>query len=1034
MQKHTTRTRLLLLAAVAAITFVPRAGRSQQAGVAPAREAQTPRDAAAGLVHDLRWRGIGPANMSGRVSDIEALDGRFATVLVAAASGGVWKSTNAGTTWTPIFDRYGSASIGDVAFFQKDPDIIWIGTGESCVRNSVAWGDGVYKSTDGGKTFTNVGLRDTHHIAEVVTHPTDPNIVYVAAQGHLWAHAGERGVFKTIDGGKTWQRLTAGLPDDGKTGASDLRMDPKNPNVLYAAFWERLRQPHRFDSGGPNGGIFKTVDAGRTWKKLTSGLPAGQTGKIGLAISRQNPNVLVAIVEHEYQPRPRTADGKSNPEYGDMTKLGSGIYRTEDAGATWKYINRYNNRPFYYSHIYIHPLDDTRVYVLAGSAQVSEDGGRTFARSLGGVSGDFHAMWIDPTTKDRFYIGNDKGAYATYDHGASFVMFDNMGIGQFYSVTLDSRDPYWVYGGLQDNGNWGGPSNSRDWNGILNDHWYKFHSGDGFHTTVDPNDWRLVYTESQGGNIRRLDAMFRQMGKSITPTPQTIVNYRDYVADARTDDRSARLPPDQDSRGVRLPPDQDSRSARLPPDQDSRGVRLQPDLPARLPSPRFRFNWSAALALSPHDSRIVYLGGNHLFKSVDRGDTWQIVSPDLSANEPAKANPEGNGGLTRENSGAETHCTIVTMSESPLARGVIWVGTDDGNVQLTRNGGQSWTNVRANVPEAPAGLWVSRVTASRFAEGTAYVAFDGHRSDEFRPWIFRTADFGTTWTKLVDGIPSREPVYVLTEDYKNPRLLFAGTEFAAYVSINGGRHWQRLMSDLPTVAVHDLVIHPRDNDLVAATHGRSFWILDDITPLQQLTDDVLSADAHLFQNRVATIWRGVTRGATRGHFLFAGRNPLTIDQRPPGNSPPELSNSAAIHYYLKDRASGPVTIEIVAASSQADVGRVFRPADDRGVRPPPDPQKHTATLPGDPGLHRYYWNLRYDLTPEQKKEQQARAQPQPAPGAEEEGGPGAREILGAPAGPGTYVVKLTVGAKTYTTLLTVRDDPALRMTSGSMNH
>ncbi|NNM05241.1 MAG: hypothetical protein HKO65_09075, partial [Gemmatimonadetes bacterium] len=477
------------------------------------------------LSRDLEWRNIGPSNMAGRVTDIEAVFSDPARVIVGAASGGAWLSNNAGTTWEPIFEHYGSGNIGDIAIFQPNPDIIWIGTGESCTRNSVTWGDGVYKSTDGGETFENVGLSDTHHISEVLVHPSDPEVAYVASQGHLWGHAGEKGIYKTEDGGRTWRHLSNGLPDDGRTGASDLKMDPGDPNVMYAAFWERIRMPHKFLSGGPNGGIFKSTDGGESWTKLTNGLPTGDTGKIGLAVYHSDPDILMAIVEHGFQPT------RQDSAFSDMTQLGTGLYRSEDGGASWEYVNRYNNRPFYYSHIWMDPQDDQRVYVLAGSAQVSEDGGRTFDRSLQGISGDFHALWIDPHNPDMFYVGNDKGSYVTFDQGHHFVMFDNMDIGEFYAVTTDNRDPYWVYGGLQDNGNWGGPSNSRDWNGIFTDHWFKFHSGDGFHTTADPNDWRTVYTESQGGNIRRLDAVFRQQGKSITPTPATVINFEELFPD-----------------------------------------------------------------------------------------------------------------------------------------------------------------------------------------------------------------------------------------------------------------------------------------------------------------------------------------------------------------------------------------------------------------------------------------------------------------------------------------------------------------------
>lgn len=922
-----------------------------------------PVSAQQGLFQDLRWRNIGPANMAGRVTDIEAVEADFATVFVGAASGGVWKSTNAGTTWEPIFTGYGTANIGDIAVFQPDPDIVWVGTGESCTRNSVGWGDGVYKSTDGGETFVNVGLRDTHHIGEVITHPSDPDIVYVAAQGHLWGHSGERGLFKTTDGGRTWRKLTNGLPDDGRTGATDVKMDPNNPNVLYAAFWERLRRPYRFDSGGPNGGVFKSTDGGETWRKLTTGLPVGETGKIGLAVYRQDPRIVMAIIEHGYQPE-RQVDGRPNPDYADMSKLGTGIYRSEDGGETWSYISRYNNRPFYYSHIYIDPSNDQNVYVLAGSANISEDGGRSFSRSMQGVSGDFHALWIDPNRSDVFYVGNDKGSYITFDRGMTFTMFDNMDIGQFYAVTADMRDPYWVYGGLQDNGNWGGPSNSRDWNGVLNDHWFKFHSGDGFHTTVDPADWRTVYTESQGGNIRRLDAVFRQVGENITPNPENILNLETYVPD-------------------------------------------HPDSANRLSRDYFRFNWSSPLKLSPHNSKTILFGGNHLFKSTDQGATWRIISPDLSTNDPVLTDPE-SGGLTRDVTSAETHATIITISESPLVPGLIWVGTDDGNVQVTRDDGRTWTNIRGRVPGVPDRMWVSRVEASHYDPGTAYVSFDGHRSDHFTPWIFKTADYGRTWESVSGDLPDGHPVYVVREDLKNPNLLFAGTEFAVFASVDGGAHWHRLMNDMPTVAVHDLVIHPRDGDLIAATHGRSVWILDDITPLRQLTDEVLAADVHLFENRTATQWKGVSRGATRGHKLFMGRNPLTIDQRTPGNSPQQLENNATIDFYLADAPRNTITLQITDLSGT-----------------------HTFTdeLEGRAGITRYFWGMQFDPTEDERREwEEQLAELRAQFGGQLPGRfGGERGAEGASAGPGTYVVTLNADGETYTGTLTIREDPALEV-------
>ncbi len=927
------------------------------------------------LFADLQWRNIGPANMSGRVTDIEAVESDFSTVFVAAASGGVWKSTNAGTTWAPIFEDYGTSNIGDIDIFQPDPDIVWVGTGESCTRNSIGWGDGVYKSTDGGETFVNVGLEGTHHIGEVLTHPTDPDVVYVAAQGHLWGYTGDRGLFKTSDGGETWERLTNGLPDDNRTGATDLVMDPRDPDVLYVAFWQRLRQPHRFDSGGPNGGIYKSTDGGSSWEKLTDGLPEGDTGKIGLAVSRSNPDVVMAIVEHGFQPPQRIpgeeineATGEPemivNPDVADMSKLGTGIYRSEDGGGSWEFVNRYNNRPFYYSHIWINPQDDEVVYVLAGSAQISVDGGRSFERSMQGISGDFHALWLNPTNPEIFYVGNDKGPYVTYDHGFHFLMFDNMDLGQFYAIDADMRDPYYVYGGLQDNGNWGGPSNSRDWNGILNDHWFKFHSGDGFHTTVDPNDWRTVYTESQGGNIRRLDAVFRQQGKSITPNVNNVLNIDEYLD---------------------------------PSEEVGSGGGRGGFGANRLPRDQFRFNWSSPLILSPHRSTTIYFGGNHVFKSTNRGDTWDIISPDLSYNDPETTDPN-TGGLTRDATGAETHATVLTISESPIKAGVIWAGTDDGRVQVTRDDGGEWVDVRPNVPGVPRGLWVSRVAASRFAEGRAYVTFDGHRSDDFRSWVFRTDDYGATWTDIGRTLPD-EPVYVIVEDSKNPDLLFVGTEFAVHGTVDGGDRWVRVMNGMPTVPVHDLLIHPREGDLIAGTHGRSVWILDDITPLQQLDVEVLAADAFLFENKVATQWRGISRGATRGHKLFMGRNPMTIQQRPPGNSPNELVNTAAINFFVGPTAAGEVTIAI----SEIDGDGEFE-----------------TTVEAHPGINRYFWPMRFG-----RADAAGRGGGRGAGGAGR-GGRGGRGFGGPPApqaGPGTYRVRLTIGGQTYDTTLSIRADP-----------
>ena len=943
------------------------------------------------LFKDLQWRNTGPANMSGRVTDIQAIDKNFQHVLVASASGGVFKSVNAGTTWEPIFDDYGSASIGAVAMFPKNPDIIWVGTGEANVRNSVGWGDGIYKSTDGGKIFTHMGLEDSHHIARITAHPEDPDILYVAAQGHLWGYTGQRGLYKTIDGGETWLKLGSGLPEDGKTGCTDIEMDPNDPNVLYTAFWQRHRQPHRFDSGGPNGGLFKSIDGGQTWKKLTEGLPKGDIGRIGIAIYRANPKIVMAIVEHGFQPK------RGSEEFEDLSQLGSGIYRSEDGGETWAFVSRYNNRPFYYSQIYINPNDDQRVYAMGSQAQVSEDGGKTFQSGMPGIAGDFHVMWLDPQNKDRYYVGNDKGVSITFDHGEHFNFFDNYAISQIYAVSADMRDPYYVYVGLQDNGIWGGPSNSRDYNGIFNDHWFKFHSGDGFYTAVDPTDWTTVYTESQGGRIRRNHALFRQESKGISPTRTNTLNW-EKVVPKQTD-------------------------------------------PGR---PVVRMNWNTPFILSHHNPHTLYYGANFLFKSVDRGDHWQIISPELTTNDPKKTLRD-SGGLTRDVTGAEVHCTLITISESPLVPGLIWVGTDDGNVQLTQDDGVTWTNVRPNIPNIPKTIWVSRVEASHFDKGICYVTFDGHRSDDFRPYVLKTNDFGQTWENITNDLPDGHCVYVIREDLKNKNLLFVGTEFGVFASINGGNSWTELMNGMPTVAVHDLLIHPRAGDLIAGTHGRGTYILDDITPLQQFTDEVSGKNAHLFKNPVATNWQGISRGATRGHKLFVGRNPLSMSQVEPSNSPTPIQNTASINYYLKSKPQEIAMVEI----SNLDQSMT-----------------RTILLGDTPGIGRYRWDMRFEPTEQQKKsfvkrleniivdlqkqvegEQKERLDFLQIEFQEEKTTDGYNRILrtvmqefrsyargrdfflrplqGPEVEAGIYMLKMTLDGESYSSFITIRDDPML---------
>jgi photosystem II stability/assembly factor-like uncharacterized protein len=947
------------------------------------------------LIQDLKWRNIGNANLIGRISAIDALESDFTHVVVGSASGGVFKSTNAGTTWTPIFDNYPVASIGDVKIFQKNPDIIWVGTGEECGRNTAAWGDGVYKSTDGGKTFVNVGLKDTYNIGEIVLHPTDPNIVYVAAIGNIWGPIGDRGLFKSADGGKTWAKLKNGLPpEDNRTGAIDAVMDPRDPNTLYVAFWARHRMPWALNSGGPNGGVFKTTDGGKAFRKLTKGLPPGDSGKIGLAVSRSNPRVVMAHYEHGFQPP------QNSPDFKDLSKLGAGIYRSEDGGETWRFVNRYISRPFYYQHIAVSPFDDKSIYSFTIRFQRSEDGGRTLRPANGGGH-CWHALWLDPHNKKRFWVGSDGGLSLTHDDGENFQRFENLNVTQYYIVAADMRDPYWVYGGLQDAGSSGGPSATRA-QGIYTSDWFNLSGGDGYHAAVDPSDWRWVYTESQpgtnGGNVGRMNVETRERVSIRPQKGRNIVNYDQYITAAMEKmaaERNWGAPdeyrPGQGPQGG--PGFGGGPGGGGPggggPGGGQQGPRMGP----------FRYNWSTPFILSPHNPRTIYLGANHLFRSVDRGDTWTIISPDLTKNDPKKTIRK-SGGLTPDEDpggGAEYHCTIVTIAESPLEPGLIWIGTDDGNVQVTRNGGATWTNVATNIPGLPQNdLWISRVEASHFDRGTAYVSVDGHRSALFKPWAFKTTDYGKTWTSISSTLPDSHPVYVVKEDRKNPTLLFAGTEFAVFYSINGGQAWSKLNNNLPTVAVYDLIVHPRDNDLIVATHGRGFWIMDDITPLQQLTTRIQTSEAHLFDNRLATQWLNIQPHGTGGSFGFRGENP---------------PRGAMINYYLGPSAAGDVTFEIAN----------FMGSD-----------KRTYKIPAKAGVNRLLWDMRYDPTSEQVKqfEEFQRRRREAGFGPAGPGGPGGG--FGGPQGPqgnpapaGEYRVTMTVNGKSYTTQLTVRRDPML---------
>tara|TARA_B110000014_G_scaffold117405_1_gene80630 strand:+ start:1658 stop:4564 length:2907 start_codon:yes stop_codon:yes gene_type:complete len=780
----------------------------------------------------LKWRNIGPANMMGRIAAIDASNSDYRKVLIASASGGVFKSNNAGVTWESIFDFYGSGSIGSVKFDQNNLNTIWVGTGESANRNSSAYGDGIYKSIDGGKSFNNMGLESTHQIAEIEIHPKNSNIIYAAAVGHLWGYKGERGLFKTIDGGKSWEKVKGGLPTDNKTGCTEIIIHPNNPDIMFAGFYHRLRQPASFVSGGENGGLFKSIDGGKSWNKITKGLAKGNSGMIDISIHLNNPDIMVMAYEAD----------ENLPE----NEPGTGVYISYDQGDSWNFLLKHAVRPFYHGQIEIDPINPNNIYVVSRGFMISNDGGKTFSsRRWRTDGGDDHDMWIAPYDNKIMYLATDQGSRLSIDGGETWLSHNNMAIGQYYAIGVDMRDPYYVGGGLQDNGLWITPSNSKEYRGILNMHSTWIAEGDGFHTQIDPDNWRTVYTVNHVGFVARQNIETREY-TFITPTPETISNFKDFV-DFKYDETRNKYTIDPGEHWF---------------------FRERPDRP--LLPPQFRFNWSSPFIISSHDSKKVLFGSNYLFQSYDRGDTWNIISPDLTTNDTKLRNTSNGGGLTNSNTGGENHFTIVTISDTPIDTTVIWVGTDDGNVQVTKNNGKKWRNVKLNINDLQNKIWVSRVEASKHSKGRAYITFDNHRFDDNKPYVYVTEDYGETWKNITSNLPINYSVYVIKEDPIDPKLLFVGTEESVYFSYNKGLSWEKLGSKLPTVAIHDLVIHPRDGDLIAGTHGRSIWILDDISPLRNL--NTINKNK-LFNIRKSTKWIQINTGRKQPYFEFRGENP-----------------------------------------------------------------------------------------------------------------------------------------------------------------
>jgi photosystem II stability/assembly factor-like uncharacterized protein len=828
------------------------------------------------LLTAFTFRNLGPSRQGGRIVDFAVPVSQPYTFYAASASGGLWKTINNGVTFTPVFDHQSVISIGDVAVAPANPDIVWVGTGEAANSRSAYWGDGVYKSTDGGKTWTNMGLKDSHHVGRIVIHPQDPDIVYVAAMGHLFSENEERGLFKTADGGANWTKV---LSINNHVGVIDVALDTEAPEILYAAAYEKKRLPWTFEEAGPESAIYKSTDGGLHWVKLGGGLPSGKIGRIGLDIFAGDTRIVYATMENS-NPRPaaETTAKKSTSRRSQQPQvIGGEIYRSENKGVTWTKMNADKDNiggspGYYYGQIRIDPQDDQTIYVLSINLSRSRDGGRTWGQgsernAAPMTHSDHHALWIDPQNSDHMLLGNDGGVYSTYDRGLTWDHYQNLPLAQYYAIGVDMESPYNIYGGLQDNGSWKGPSFSRSGQ-ITRDHWVSTGGGDGMYNQVDPEDSRWLYNESQFGPLQRVD---QKTGDVTSIKPQR-----------------------------------------------ERG------------QPALRFNWNAPIHLSPHNSRILYMGANVLFRSMNRGDDWQEISPDLTLNDPVKTAGKGN----------IQYCTIVTISESPVTPGIIWAGTDDGKLHITRNGGGAWNELTSNLvgAGAPEAYWVSRIFASPHDAGTAFVSKTGYRRDDFRPFVFKTTDYGQSWQALANNLPE-EPINVVVQDRKNPDLLFVGTDMGLFISLNAGREWQRLRNNLPTTPVHDLLIHPRENDLILGTHGRGIFVTD-ISPLQELDEELLAKNVHLF-----AVKSQVRRNTTRSMFdAFSGHRNFSAPNPPSG---------LVIYYYLKENAAQMPKIVI---------------SDPYG--------KQIRSLSGvkEKGLHSVVWNMRVPRSQTQPQETSAESE------------------------------------------------------------
>lgn len=857
-------------------------------------------DKYAEALKSYEWRAIGPANMGGRVTDIDGLPGDPSTFYVSGADGGIFKTTNGGVNFTPIFEGQRAYSIGALTIAPSDHNVLWVGTGEGDPRNSVGYGWGVYRSIDAGKNWKHLGLKETERIKRIVVDPNDPDVACVCALGKEWGANPERGVFKTTDGGKNWDKI---LYIDEDTGCADLAMEPSNPNIMYAGMWTFRRKPWRFDDGGKETAVYRTMDGGDTWEKIMKGLPKKAMARPGIHVAKSEPNIIYLMTEFEG---------------------GGTVFRSEDRGDNWVMVNddpNVNFRPFYYSDVRVDPNNPNILFSISGRLSRSKDGGRNWERIATTVHGDHQALWIDPTNSKHILNGSDGGYQISHDGGDSWEIINNVELSQFYQVFIDNKDPYNVYGGLQDNGTWVGPSNSLYSAGILKRHWKGLAGGDGYYAVPIPGSEHEIYANLQGGVIFHVDSRFGNV-RNIHPYPKITGSAGDAIEDHK-----------------------------------------------------FRFNWDAPIVISPHDPNTVYTGGNVVFRSRDRGDSWEQISGDLTTNDKSKQRTSG-GVIYQDNTAAEFHCTILYIDESPVKKDVIWVGTDDGNVQLTRDGGKNWTKLNDRIKGLPAFSWVSKIHASEHDAGTAFVTVDQHRLNDFTPHAFMTTDYGRTWTKISNGLPQDDYVKVVRQDPINPDMLYAGMEHGIFASWDKGKSWTKINNNLPNVSVRDLRIQARDRDLIVGTHGRGAWILDDIRPIQEMANTDGKA-AYLFPVRRATLWHLYGRMENLGDRHYRAKNP---------------EYGANINFYLADGENVTAVVDILDPS-----GAVIRTLKDTTAKA---------------GVNRMVWDLGHEAAVKVGNAL---------------GGGFFSGSMFPYASPGQYTARLKVNGDVMETTIEVRADPRVEL-------